>query len=358
MRIVSNQLGSSIIQILIASVVLLGGGGYILRTTNTKGKIQKFSQNRNDAFQQINQISDFLTDYENCKATFNQPGALTGGLTAILTKNNSVAYSSGSQLKGGTIIDFTVLGYSPSPGTRYRELQLNIKFKFTEARVNNEGSFGALEKLYTVPIYMITKDTVVATCMSNQSRSIQDAMRQSCTEFGADFNETTGRCDNIHGTNGVVLEFTRENFCASGPTCPHPNRNMACSGIDNRGIARGNWVVAGFSASSSLECTCMPVTCPNPADYCLDKDLDTDWCYNDCPRGTWDPQDWAPDPNTVCAGEPFTQTNSCKRTRPQSGNYDPGDYSPDPNDVCAGTTFTQTNSCGATSQATGTKSCP
>lgn len=358
MRIFRNQSGSTLVQILVAGSVVLGVGGYLLTNTQNQGKLQKFEQNRDEAYQQINQVSDFLTDYENCKATFNQTGALTGGLTTIRAKNNSVAYASGAQLKAGKILGFTVLGYSPSPGTRYREIELKIKFKFNETRVNDTGSFGALEKIYSVPVYMITEDSTVVTCMSNQSHSIQDAMRQSCTEFGGDFNETSGRCENLHGPNGVVLRFTRDNFCASGPTCPHPNRSMACSGVDVRGIARGNWVVGGFSASGSLECTCMPVTCPNPADYCLNKDLDTDWCYQECPRGTWDPQDWGPDPSTVCNGQPFSQTNTCGRTRPQTGTYDPGDYGPDPSDVCDGVAFTQTNSCGATISATGTKTCP
>lgn len=358
MKFFLNQTGSTLVQILVAGSVMLGAGGYLLRTTNNQGKLQKFEQNRDEAYHQINQIADYLTDYENCKATFNQAGVLTGGPLAIRSSGGDVTYAPGTILKGGSIQDISLVGFSPSTGTRYRELQLKIKYKFTETRVNDQGSFGGLERMYSIPVYMITQDDQVATCMSNQSDSIQDAMRQSCTEFGGDFNETTGRCDNIHGPDGVVLNFTKENFCASGPACPHPHRNTGCSGVDVRGIDHGNWVVSGFSETGSLECTCMPVACPDPGDYCLDKDLDTDWCYRECPRGTWDPQDWGPDPSTVCNGQPYSQTNTCNRTRPATGTYEPGDYGPDPADVCAGTSYTQTNSCGATRPATGTKACP
>jgi uncharacterized protein HemX len=51
MRLFSNQAGSTIVQILLASAVILGAGGYMFRTTSTKGKFQKFAQNRDYAFQ-------------------------------------------------------------------------------------------------------------------------------------------------------------------------------------------------------------------------------------------------------------------------------------------------------------------
>lgn len=350
--------GSTLVQILVAGTVLLGAGAFVMRSTNNQGKALKMSQNRDEAFHQINQVSDFLTDYENCARTFNRPGALDGAMTAILSKSGAIAYATGMQLHAGTIVSFNVSGYSPLSGMKYRELVLRIKFQFREARVNDQGSFGALDKVYEVPIYMITQDSTVMTCMSNQSAAIQDAMRQSCTEFGGNFNEVTGRCDDIHGTNGVVLNFTRANFCASGPACPHPNAGVACSGVDNRGVDHGNWVISGFDGSGQVQCSCMKITCPNPGLYCLNRDLGTDWCYRDCPRGSWDPQDWSPDPASQCEGVTFTQRNYCGRTRSETGTYDPGDYGPDPSTICAGTSYTMTNSCGKTQPGTGTKPCP
>lgn len=68
---------------------------------------------------------------------------------------------------------------------------------------------------------------------------------------------------------------------------------------------------------------------------------------------------WNPAPNTICAGETFTQTSNCGYTRQKTGtkNCCIDQWLPDPGTVCSGESFTQTNQCRGTRQATGTKCC-
>lgn len=311
------------VQVMIAGAVLLVTGVYVTKTLKDQESLQKTASLRSTTHQQVKEFTEILTDSEICKATFAQNGALVtdATFTAIKGKDGQPIYSLNTKYVTGTIVEMIVEDYVPSSGLKYSPVKLRVNFELPEVRAA-QSSFGGTRKAYRIPIYLITNNNIVQTCMSDSAGVVQEALEKACMEFGGTFDGATGTCKKLHGEDGIVLNFIKQYLCsAGGAGCTHPYANQECSGTDVRGVSHGNWVLSGFGPTGAKSCICVPRfdTCPNSGDYCPSTDLGTDWCNKDCGKGTWDPQDWGPDPSTRCAGDSFTQTASCGKSRSAVG---------------------------------------
>lgn len=352
-----NSNGSSMVQVMVAGAVMLGAGVYVTKTLKSQESLSKTTVLRMAASKEVQEISEVLTDWEVCKTTFSQSGQLTNNKTfdRILTKGSNVIYQTGIGSQSGKITEMLLTNFTPGTGLRLNQSTLRVTMEFNERRGGGQDSFGGTRKSYKIPVYLITLDNVVQTCMSDSGEVINDAFREVCRQFEGTFNETSGACENIYGPNGVIRKYVSDYFCtATGTGCAHPYAGQVCE--DTYG--HNNFAVSNFDGGGSMRCVCMPIVCPPKENYCLGKDLGTNWCGTTCDKGTWDPTDYKPDPSSYCQGQTFTQTTSCGKTRSAVGTYVPADYGPSTSTVCNGQSFIQTNSCGHTRAATGTKTCP
>lgn len=116
---------------------------------------------------------------------------------------------------------------------------------------------------------------------------IGDVLKKACEDMQGTFNEENARCEKFHGDDGSFLKYLKENLCSTtGAACVHPYVGKACSGKDIRGVDHGNWVITGYDANGTMECSCIPVKCPEPSLYCSGRNLGTNWCDQVCPVGT------------------------------------------------------------------------
>ena len=295
------------------------------KSMKTQEKLVKTVTSRFGANQKLNEISELLTDSDTCVATLSQVSNLTNAnLEKINDKDGNTIYSVGQLMQAGKIEEMKILDYTAGPGLRRHKLNLQVKIRYPQADMpNNSSSFGGKAKNFSVPLYVVTKDNSVKVCLSDTSEIIEDALTLACTQFGGSMDSGTGVCTGVIGPDGVIIKYIKDYFCDSaGGGCKHPYSGKMCSGFDVRGVNQGNWVVAGFNGSGEMECTCMPRVCPDHTKYCLGTDLGTDWCTLNCPQGSFNPDDYAPDPSGVCSGESFTQQNSCGLTRSATGTKD------------------------------------
>jgi hypothetical protein len=313
-----SQIGSSMLQVMVASAVLLGAGLVVTKTMRGQESLHKSSTLRSATFNEVGEISEVLTDWETCLATLSQNGPLTKDAAFDSIRNSSGAsvYTVGGDITSGKIVELNLEGYVASTGLRYTQARLRVNMQFKEKRGGAQNSVGGTQKSFKIPIYLITNDNVVQTCMSDSANVVHEALTEACRQFGGTMNNATGSCEGIGGTTGLVKKFVDDYFCSStGTGCPHPYAGQTCP--DTYG--KGNFAVNNFDGPGNMNCICMPVKCAEPANYCLGKDLGSDWCGTTCPKGSWDPVDYVPDPSTVCNGQSFTQTNSCGESRLATG---------------------------------------
>lgn len=314
-----NQTGSIMIQALVAGAALLGAAVYVTKTMKSQESLNKTTQLRGATSQQADEISSILTDWEICKATFDQLGTLSDEalLTKVLKKDSSVVFQNGADLKAGKIIEMRLVDYTAGPGLRYEPANLRVTMQFNEKRAGTQDSFGGQSKSYKIPIYFIALDNKVQLCMSDTAQVINLALMQTCSEFKGTFNPSKGTCENIHGPTGSVKQYISDYFCSeTGVGCKHPYAGQVCpTKHPKEATAWNNFAVQGFDASGEMQCVCMKRTCPNPAAYCLGRDLGTDWCGTTCPKGTWDPQDWSGAFGSYYTNQLVPETASCGKSR-------------------------------------------
>jgi len=234
------------------------------------------------------------------------------------------------------------------------------------------AAYGTRDIAVRIPLSLFMLNKRIMMCLSVDAQTIVDALHESCQRLGGTFNEVSGICENLHGTNGLVIEEVRDHLCSVGEdTCnTHPYASLDCRNHKSPTPVvadKNNWVLRGLRSDGTPDCACIPVKqCENKADYCKGIDLGTDWCFNDCGEGTKEDgvcapcnnTDWSPLESTRCEGQAFTQTNGCGESRQATGTM-PDNWLPNAFDVCEGETFTQYSSCGAAPRynVPGTKDC-
>lgn len=286
LTLVSNSKGSTIIQVMLASTVILGVSGYMMRSHQTQNKLQKGLGLKKSQTIIQREVAEALADGTACYNTFEKLKPLANNATfvALYNKDNQIMYNQNSFFNLNKIKEFRLTNYVPSSGKKYQRVILNLT---VETEAESSGFFGGKSRTYEIPLFLITVDNLVDVCVSDISGQVVLGLKAACEELGGTFNDATAGCDNFHGPNGVVLNYIRDYLCSSSGTgCAHPYRNQACSGKDIRGVDHGNWVVKGFKANGQMDCLCVPVECPEPGQFCQGTDLGTDWCTNECQKGT------------------------------------------------------------------------
>lgn len=314
-----KELGASIPQVLLLMSALGGASYYYVKVLRDQEKVIKFATNRINAHQLSVEVSEALTNHKACTNTLRQNADINANMAAVYNATNEPAYRIGEEMTGGTLTKMNLLGYTKTEGTKFTQAKLRLTVQFLERRKGDMGSFGVAEKVYDIPIYMITKDNVAEICMSDEVGIIAGSLVKACQRLGGTYNQQTGGCDNLVGDEGIFYKHVKVSTCNTGEDCDHPYRGVSCTGADIRGQQHNNWVVTGFNLEGTFICRCMPRPCADPATVCAMGDPGTDWCQGVCPAGTWDPDDYGPSPLTVCKGTPFTQKTSCGKIRSATG---------------------------------------
>lgn len=266
---------------------MLGGASYYyVKTLRDQEKIMKFTTNRIKAHQLSVEISEALTDHRACTNTFKQNPDILADMAAVYNAVNEPTYRIGQELSGGTLTKINLQGFTKGMGTKFTQSKLRLTVRFLERRKGDMGSFGVAEKVYDVPVYLITKDNIVEICLSDEAGIIGGSLVKACQRLGGRYNSTTGGCDTLVGDESIFLSHVRTNTCSTGESCPHPLASRFCTGRDPQGIDHGNWVVTGFNLDGDPVCRCMPRDCPDPETVCIGAAAQTDWCTQICPVGT------------------------------------------------------------------------
>lgn len=317
-----KELGASIPQVLLLMSALGGASYYYVKVLRDQEKVVKFASNRINAHQLSVEVSEALTNHKACTNTFRQNADIHADMAAIYNATNEPTYRIGQELSGGMLTRINLRDYKKGVGTQFTQAKLRLTIRFLERRQGDMGSFGVADKVYDIPVYLITKDDVAEVCMSDEAGIIAGSIVKACQRMGGQYNAVTGGCDKLVGDESIFLAHARTNTCNTGSSCPHPYSGKTCTGRDPFGQDHGNWVVTGFNLDGDFVCRCMPRECPDPASVCVGTTSGTDWCSTVCPDGKRDPVDWTPHPSTVCQNETFTQTNSCGRVQPALGQKD------------------------------------
>lgn len=282
----NNARGSTIIQVMLVSTVILGVSGYMMKSHQTQNKLQKAVNVKKAQSAAQLEIAEALADGSVCYNTFEKikPLAENVLLGGIYNKNNELMYGQNSILHQNTIKELKLTNYDSASGEKYQRSLLQVT---VESMSSSSGFFGGKARTYEIPLFLITVDNLVDVCVSDISGQVTLGLEKACEELGGTFNVEKARCESFHGANGVVLKYVRDYLCSSAGTgCVHPYRNQTCKGKDPRGIDHGNWVISGFGASGAMDCECIPVDCPDPTQFCQGADLGTDWCTKVCAKGT------------------------------------------------------------------------
>ena len=324
---IGNSRGSTLIQVMVVGSLLAGLSVYVIRSNQTQNKLQKNVVNKASQSAVARDFSETLLEGQVCFNTFKKAGTLSNNmeLAGLYNKNERLIYAKNSELYGQIISNIQLIDFVPSSGRKYQRSIVTVTTLVKAA----DQAVGGKARNHRIPVFLITENNVVDTCVSDETGSALDALRRACQDLKGTFNETTAACENFYGTNGPVLNHVKEKFCESGigENCVHPYASQACSGTDVRGQNHNNWYLKGFNAAGALNCVCAPVECEDPKLFCEGTDLGTDWCQYECPKGTkttdecapstpsdssctsWG--DWAPLANTQCPDKSVTQTRSC-----------------------------------------------
>lgn len=284
-KILSNSSGSVMVQVMVAASLVIGGAAYILNSNQNQNKLRSGVARKITQSVIQKEISEILSSSDICSATLKKKGELSNDLVldGLYNKDDQLIYGPNQELYNNTITELKLTDYIPGAGPKYQisNIQVTVKSKETQGK-----SYGANTRNYKIPLFLLTEDNVVDTCMYDGAGSILSALKKACEELKGTFNESTARCENFHGENGSFIKHIREYLCStSGVACVHPYQGQTCSGVDVRGEDHGNWVISGFDGNGQKECQCVPVQCPNPALYCLGRNLGTNWCDQVCPVG-------------------------------------------------------------------------
>lgn len=284
-NIINNASGSVMVQVMVAASLVIGGAAYVINSNQNQNKLRSGVANKMTQSVIQKEVSEILSNADVCKSTMMKKTELSNGMTldGLYTKDDKLIYGVNQELYNNTLTEFKLTDYTPGAGSKYQlsNLVVTVKSKETDGK-----SYGAKTRNYKIPLFLLTEDNKVDTCMYDGAGSILSALKKACEELKGTFNEATARCENFHGENGTFVKHIRDYLCsAQGTGCVHPYNNQTCSGVDVRGEDHGNWVIAGFDANGQKECQCVPVKCPNPALYCLGRNLGTDYCQQVCPVG-------------------------------------------------------------------------
>lgn len=316
-NLIKSSAGIGMVQALLVASVVAGAGLVIMKTGQQQAKVSQTTTQRIIQSNFRDQVAEALQDGGACFNTLKTMGVLADqkSLPTIRHRDDAVIYAPQQKIEGmQEIKDMKLVGYRPAPGLRFHKTPLNILINTIPSREGAAAkSFGGQQKGHKIPLFLITRDNQVEMCTSDDSDAMLSALRDACLGFGGEFNEETATCEKIHGNDGIVLKRIQQKFCSTGnPACPHPYAGQVCSGVDVRGASHPNWVYGAFDGSGEKVCHCLPKNCANPALYCINTDLGTNWCDKVCPVGTKDEwTNWTPAPSTVCVGVNFTQTQTC-----------------------------------------------
>ena len=370
-NMIRNSRGSTLMQVMIAGSLLAGLSVYVMRSNQAQNKLQKNVVNKASQSAIARDFSETLLEGSVCLNTFQKAGTLSNNmaLAGLYNKKDKLIYEKNSELYGQVISDIKLTDYIASSGRKYQRSMVSV----TTSTKKNDQAVGGKSLVHKVPVFLITIDNKVDTCISDETESALDALRRACNDLKGTFNEATAACDNFYGEQGPVLNYVKENFCANGKgeNCVHPYANQKCTGVDIRGVNHNNWVLKGFNGGGQMQCVCVPRDCESPALSCEGTDLGTDWCQQECPKGSkttdecappevaceeWG--DWSPGTDGVCSGTALTQTRSCVKgtsdteSRSASGAKNCstacttwGSWTPSSDTVCSGKTLTQTRNC-------------
>lgn len=382
-----RESGSSLLQVTIIGSVLAGLGVYLMQTTQQQNKIVKSAEAKGAYGVLKKEISEALASSETCQMTLQQyftnpieTDMKQMDVAGIKTMYNSAPtemYMPDQEMLNLKIKQMKLMmpdDYVADDAMRMQPADLAVFLEPARKVSSANAALGGRDIAVKIPLFMFMMNKRIMMCLSVDAQTVIDALQESCTRLGGTYNATSGICENLHGTNGLVVSEVRDYLCSvSGDSAScntHPYAGLDCRNYKSPTPVvsdKNNWVLRGIRQDGTPDCACVPVKqCENPANHCKGIDLGTDWCFNDCGEGTkedgvcapCDATAWTPDPATRCSGESFTQTNGCGETRPATGTM-PDNWLPKASDICEGETFTQYSSCGASPKynVAGTKDC-
>lgn len=319
---IKNQRGASMLQMLMigAAVYVMGAAVFKLTTQESKQSQSLLGNIQLKSF--VQGVEDSLANPDVCIATLNQDGALTAGKSlnrGVINASDQDVYKvsiDGDATYNGRveIQSVTLDGYTAESGIVIKQFQLKITTKPFYTGKSSKASFSNYTKNSFIPVWAVLEDNKVLNCFSGDDAGVTLSLFiNTCSDFGGVFDVSSGKCV---GASEKLKERVRFGLCApsDSDSCEHPNKGEECSGKDIKGVDYNNWVISGFDGTGKINCSCVPVPCPNPLDHCYGKDLGTDHCQRNCGSGLnsgFGCCPYGPAENTVCKGVSYKKYDSC-----------------------------------------------
>lgn len=281
-----NQSGSVLLQTLFATAVLGGAGAYYMSTSETNLKLTKGLVAKSNRSVIASEFAQALSLVNVCAKSIKASAPTVSHnmpVPNIVNDAGDVMYTAGNNILNQEILEMNLVfppTYVDDNSLKAVKAELRVKTKLLENRTGNKGSFAAEEKNNNVPLFMILYQKMVINCVTDDTHSMLDALKNACDQLEGVYNENLLKCERLHGVNGYPFDHVSSFFCnpVSG-VCPHPYATQGCSGTDSRGVNYNNYYYTGFAANGAKNCTCMPIkACQDPMNYCLGVDLGTNGC--------------------------------------------------------------------------------
>lgn len=391
----SNQIGSAIIQVLVASALVGSLGAYLMKSTKNQKTLQK--ENRIDEIIESTfyDIRTSLASSEVCLEAslmnFQKIGTFT--VAQIIDANTNL----------------TLKAITPKARTG-REQVIEFYFEYLNSLTQTNKTVRK-----TVPIiYFLPKEnSAQEACVSYESSSIDDTNKNNCALVGGVWDNASGKCSfseikegsfsdeislyscevlggvfvngkcskvtingsietgHIKNDKIIVNTTTRSGLqdFACGPTFLATGFNedgsLDCKKLECPNLATSSYIA--IEVAGQLKCQCLrDKTVEAPTYGCGDSDPSscTDYLVNDgCGLGnkcTIKRGNYPACPRVAACGE--SVSNSCGEVCSvgaacTNNPCTDSSWTPAVTTICDGLTFSQTSNCGATRTGIGTKTC-
>lgn len=393
---ISNQIGSAIIQVLVASALVGSLGVYLMKSN----KIQKTLQKEN----RIDQIIE-STFYDLRTSLASSEVCLDASLTNF---QKIGTFTAGHIVDANT--NLTLIAITPKPRTG-REQMIEFYFEYLNSL---SQTIKTIRKSIPIIYFIPKENSTQEACVSYESTSIDNTNKNNCAMVAGVWDDANGKCSFSEIKQGTFTDEISRYSCEiiGGVFVNGKCSKIAISGsIETRHIKNDKIIVnattrsdlqnfacpqtflaTGFKEDGSLDCK--KIECPKlatssyiaieefggqlkcqcqrdktieaPSFACgqIDTNSCTDYLVNDgCGLGnkcTIKRGNYPACPRVAACGESVTNScgEICSVGAPCSNNQcTDNSWTPAVSTICEGLTFSQTSNCGASRTEIGTKDC-
>jgi hypothetical protein len=271
---VFNEIGGSLIMVMITGVVIASGGAYFMKKHSVDLVAVKSEQVIFEIEVLTTRMIDQLSEDRACRNTIGGSDIRTKLIDEVRNFSNMVVFNTADNSLHGNIFlnSFEIegeflpatntyksiedsFGTSPIPPGEFRYGELNI---ILNVEKKPRRIFGAREirKTFSI-IAKVDENYMVQSCYNNFKDLTKKTRKQFCSDLGGLFNFNTG-C-NLKGGTGIGIKVKEANCEMLGGS--YDVLSGRCDGSDLYASCADGEYMEGFNFSTKVHsCVALPVT--------------------------------------------------------------------------------------------------